>query len=263
MRVTFSVSALVFAGVAAATTAFATPTGNLSIANIANGGVVVSATGIDFYPPSNAAANGVGDFSTGGFTNVSYGNGATLTAATNPYGQIKDIPTGFTGTITNFIQLYTGTTLPVTPGNGPVATAPVFDLVSLVPGGSAQGAAADCAGITSVGESCSPLVTIGTTAFVSPFVLTYRGTYTTVSLGVNLLARDGVGPAALWMGGFTAQVVNLTPSQIQTMFNSGLSIDNTISGTFSGSVLVREPGTLSLLGIGLATAGVLRRRFRS
>jgi PEP-CTERM motif len=261
MKVSLKFSALVLAAGAAVSTASATPTGSLSIANVfTGGGVIVSASGIDFYPPSNVAANGVGDFATGGSTSINYGRGSTLTATTNPYGQMKDIQTN-TGPIPNFIQFYTGVVLPSPPGTGPLTSAPVFDLTQFLPGGAAQGALSNCAGVVAVGVSCSPLVTIGFTTFVSPFVLTNRGSYTDVSLGLQLLGRDGAGPNSVWFGGFTAQVIGLPPSAIQAMFNSGGSINNTLSATFV-SQAVPEPATLSLIGTGLALAYLFGRRFR-
>src|SRR4051794_11375013 len=174
MKFTFKFSALALAAAAFVSTASATPTGFFSISSVTNGGVILSATGIDFYPPTNAGANGVGDFATGGATAIAYGSAAgtgcpelgttCLTASTNPYGQIKDIPTN-TGTITNFISFYTGLSAPNPPGFGPTQPAPVFDLQSIVAGGSAQGALNNCAGITAVGVSCSPQVTLGPNTF--------------------------------------------------------------------------------------------------
>jgi len=244
--------------------ATATPSGNLSTTNITNGGVSVSATRIDWYPMINATGvPGSGDFATGGFTNISY-NAGTVTATTNPYGQIKDIDIG-TGPIANFIQFYSGTTLPTPAGTGALQTYPVFDLTGVLAGGSVQGALNNCAGVTAIGVACSPLVSIGGTSFVSPFILTNRGAYTDVSLGVNLLGRDATGSLA-WSGGFTTQVteqngVRLTPDAIQSLINGGGTINNTYSGTFSASA-VPEPASFALIGSGLALAYLRRRAIR-
>lgn len=254
----FSVTALL-----AASTLSATPTGFLSITNVTNGGVAVSATRIDWYPTTNPVGMpaGTGDFATGGFTSIDY-SGGTLTATTNPYGQIKDLDVS-TPSVANFIQFYAGASLPTPPGTGTLQSSPVFDLVSVAPGGAAQGALSNCEGITGVGQSCSPLVSFGGTTFVSPFVLTNRGAYTDVSLGVNLLGRDSTGAIA-WAGGFTTQVtvqdgVRLTPDAIQRIINSGGAITNTYSGTFSASA-VPEPASLALIGSGFCLIAFLRRR---
>jgi hypothetical protein len=243
--------------------ASATPVGTVSITNTQNGGVSVSATRIDWFPPSNSSGPpGVGDFATGSPTNITYDAGV-LTAASNPYGQIKDIDAG-SGIITNFIQFYVSSLLPSPPGTGALLAYPVFDLIGLTPGGSNQGALDNCAGVTAIGVACSPLVNIGRATFISPFVLTFRGFYTDVSLGVNLIGRDATGSAP-WAGGFTTQVIAqngvlLTPDAIQTIINSGGVITNTYSGTFTASE-VPEPATFGLLGIGmLAVRRVGRRR---
>jgi len=261
MKVSLKFSAWAIAAAAAVSTASATPIGQLSIGIVTGGGVTVSATRIDFFPPTNATgAPAYGDFAVGNPTSISYGTGSTLTAATNPYGQIKDIDVG-SGPIANFIQFYTG------PLASPLAPIPVFDLSMVLPGGAAQGALGNCAGVTSLGTSCSPLVTAGGVSFVSPFVLTNRGNYTDVSLGVELIGRDGVGANSNWTGGFTAQIINLsngnraTPDAIQSWLNSGNSITNTISGTFSGTA-IPEPASMTLIGSGLALAGLLGRRLR-
>src|SRR4051795_1479695 len=109
MSFTSNFSAMAMSAVALISTAAAAPTGALSIANVTNGGVVVSAGRIDWYPPTNSGGPaGFGDFSTGGTTNITFDSG-TVTATTNPYGRIQDIDAG-SGPISNFIQFYTGLT---------------------------------------------------------------------------------------------------------------------------------------------------------
>jgi hypothetical protein len=245
----------------AAIPCFATPIGNLSLANVTNGGVSVTAGAIDFFPPVNGT---FGDFSTSTPTSISYNNGVTnsvLTPSTNPYGQVKDITVG-AGTISNFIQFYTSatTTAPNPPGTGALQQYPVFDLTSIVPGGSNQGALNDCAGVTALGVSCSPFITTGPgTGFVSPFVLTRRVGYVEVDVGFNLLGRDATGETP-WSGGFTTQLTNFaTPADVQAAINRGEAVTNSYSGTFTAQV-VPEPATYGLMGSSLLLLGFLRRR---
>jgi len=239
----------------------ATPIGLLSMSSVTGGSVAVSATRIDFYPPINPApaATGVGDFSVGGRTNIAY-SGGTVTPTTNPYGQIKDLDLISTPPpVSNFIQFYVGSTLPTPPGAGALSPAPTFDFLGFAPGGSAQGAANNCAGVTQIGASCSPMVTVGSTSFLSPFVLTNRGMYTDVSIGLMLLGRDSTGTAQ-WTGGLTTQVTGFTPDSIQSLINTGGVLDagTTFSGTFASAV--PEPATVSLIGAGLAAIGFFGRR---
>jgi len=254
-------SALAIAA-ALTTTAFAGPVGTLSIGIVPTGGVNVSATRIDFFPTVNPGAPGTGDFATGSPTNITY-NGGVVNATTNPYGQIKDIDLVL-GVVQPFIQFYVPLTLPTPPGTGALQANPFFDLVQVNPGGTPQGALNNCAGVTAIGVSCSPLLTGGQ---ISPFVLTYRGGYTDVSLGMILNGRDSSG-GTLFQGGFTTQVttrpsaggdIQLTPSEIQSFINGGGVITNTYSATFTGSA-IPEPAAFVLLGSGLVLIAVGMRK---
>jgi len=273
MKYRSTIPALAFSAALIATqVASAGPVGNLSIGIVPSGGVNVSATRIDFFPSANPigpggilGAPGSGDFATGSPTNISYNGGSTLTSVTNPYGQIQDIDIT-SGVIANFIQFYVPLTLPTPAGTGALAPSPTFDLTAVTAGGSTQGALNNCAGVTAIGVSCSPLLAGG---FVSPFVLTNRGAYTDVSLGVSLLGRDTTGTTA-FAGGFTTQVttqliggvqVRLDPDAIQTFINNGGVINNTYSGTFTGAAVVPEPAAIVLLGSGMLLIAVgLRKR---
>ena len=236
---------------AAAGAAIAAPSGNLSISTVATGVVNIHATRIDFALPANppAGAAGVGDFATGGNTTIPY-SGGVVTAATNGYGQLKDLDLG-AGVVVDFIRFYVSPTPPVPSGSGTLQVYPAFDLTALTPGGSAQGALNDCAGVTAVGVACSPLITTPGGPVVSPLVLTNRGAYTGIALGAALLGRDANGSVP-WTGGFSMQVVRqgafaetetiLTPAAIQTLLNNGGSISSAFSATFTAVVPVADAG---------------------
>jgi hypothetical protein len=256
-KIAVALAALVFSSAACAT-----PSGTLSLASTPNGGITLGAGSIDFILP--AGPGGVGDFSTGAGTSISY-SGGTLTGATNPYGQVKDIAFG-SGTISNFIQFYAGTALPSPPGTGALQTFPVFDLLAVLPGGTAQGALNNCAGVTAVGVSCSPLVTVGSSTFVSPLVLTNRGAYMDVSFGVSIQGRDATGSTS-GSGGFTSQFVSTTPSAFQSLLNSGGTGTSTYSATLAligQSTPVPEPATWAMMLMGFcAIGGAMRYRRRN
>lgn len=263
MHLHLRASAIAIALAVVSSVAMATPIGMFSLSSVVNGSVAVSATRIDFYPPMNPTGTpGVGDFSVGGKTNITF-SGGTLTPTTNSYGQLKDLDVTATPfPVANFIQFYVGTSLPTPPGTGPLAPAPTFDLQSFAPSGSAQGALNNCAGVTGIGVSCSPQVMVGSTSFMSPFVLTNRGTYTDVSIGLILNGRDSTG-STQWIGGLTTQVTGFTPDDIQTLINSGGTLDagTTYSGVFA-STIIPEPATVSLIGVGLAAIGFFGRKLR-
>lgn len=239
-----------------ATAAIGAPiTGNLSIANLSGGGVVVSALGIDWYNPTNPSFNGVGDFSTGGPTNINY-SGGTITSATNPYGRMRDVPIG-AGVILNFIQFYTSLSQPSPSGTGTVLTFPSFDLTVVYPGVASL---PDCAGVTAVDVSCTPHVVFGALNYISPFVLTRRSTgLTDVSLSVGLLAHDALGSWD-WVGTYTTQVAQ-TPSGVQSTINAGGNVNSTYSGTFVASP-IPEPASMLFMGSGLLLFGFISKRIR-
>ena len=217
----------------------ADPVGFLAITNSPGQGLVVSSTAIDFLP----AGGGLGSVDTGVGTDVTFIGGGPLVAGL--LGSIRDIAIG-AGGVADFLTFLATPTLH-------------FDLLSLTPGGSAQGALNGCAGVTAVGVSCSPLLGGGV---VSPFVLTNRGFYTDITLGMSLLGRDLTG-ARVWDAGLTTQATRLTPDAIQSRFNSGLTVASTFSAMAASSeapVEVPEPSSAALALLGAIAMCVRRYR---
>jgi hypothetical protein len=227
----------------------------LSIGITPGGGVTGNATTIDWYLPTGA---GFGDFTTGS-TNINW-SGGTLTAATNPYGRILDLTVTGPVSVPNFIQFYTNATLPTPPGNGTLQALPAFDLLAVGPG-----VATPCTGVVAFNVSCSPAVTSPPAPFpyTSPFILTYRqgalGNFTEIGLAVSLLGHDATGSAP-WSGGFTAQLANVTPNDIQNFINAGQTINLTSYSSDFRASSVPEPATYAFLGSGLLALGFAGRR---
>ena len=204
----------------------ATPVGTLTLANCSGGGVIVSATTIDWTLP---VGGGNGCVQTGVLTNVTYGAGSIL--GTGVQGSILDLTAGTFPA--NFITF---------------ASAPGlhFDLLQLGPASSNT----NCAALM-IGDSCSAVAG-------SPFLLTRSSTAgTTVSLQALGTAGDSVSSSSIWQGGFTTQIADKTPAQIQAAIAvPGGTVSSTYSGDFrvtivGGAIITPEPGTALLMGMGV------------
>jgi hypothetical protein len=210
-------------------TAAAQPSGVVSLANAPAGGLAISATSIQFLPAG-------GPFGTGMPTNIMFAGGFV---GPGELGMLRDVTAGG-GPVINFMTFVT-------------APALEFDLTAFLPG-----SAMICSAATPLLTPCSP-------AAGSPFVLMDRGTFTDVSFGLFLTAKELVtGRTSPWSGGFTTQVTGQTPGAIQSALMSGGAIRSTYSAMFASNaatIVTPEPGTLMLLATGLA--GVLGGAARS
>src|SRR3954462_7965542 len=196
-------------------------------ANIA-GNVTVTANSILFNP---TFTNTAGARETGSFTGLTGGTIMSLTG-----GPV----TGGTN-VAGFINFSEGVALPVT-----------FDLTYIAPG---VGTAAGCSSSTP-GALCTPAG--------SPFTLIQLSSNTVVaSLQLNGKAYTGSSATgtSYTTGIFSTQTaVNGTVSDIVATLQNGGSISGiTYSASFAASA-VPEPGSMLLMGLGLAGAGLLARR---
>jgi hypothetical protein len=199
------------------------------------GGATVGLASIDWFPPVGAPN---GTFTVGGSTFLTSAVGNVTPGLT---GSLLDLNTA--PPIMNFM------TFPTVPGLA-------FDLLSIGAGSSNT----NCATAVNVGDSCS--IFVG-----SPVVLTRTSSGTAVSLGIAGVARDGTTPTN-FLGTFTTQFSGRTPLSLQQAFGCqpGLGAgactipSHTETNTFSADFVVPEPTSLSLLGFGLLSLALYRKR---
>jgi hypothetical protein len=190
-------------------TGSAAVSGVLSVANCGSGGVIVTATTIDFTLP---VAGGTGCIATGGNTNVTHSTG-TLGPAVQ--GSIKDLVTGGPAIVIDFMTFTGHPDLH-------------FDLTQFGPSVNNT----TCVGLP-IGSTCS--VAPGT-----PFILQNTGTGTSITLSARGVARDSSNTLSTWLGAFTTQISGQSPADIQATILGGGSVESTYSGEF---VVTITPGT--------------------
>ena len=248
MRVVLSAFVIVVATAIAAPSAYAAPTGHLSVGICADaspgGGVIISSTLID-WTPTRAGGTANGCIVSGIMTSVTYTGGGPLTPGVT--GTIKDV---------SFV-------IPAAPGPTPAAVidfmtfdgnaALHFDLALLGPGPLST---ACSSALDANAPACSPSAN-------SPYKLEATPTGTSLSIAASGFARDDAGSGP-WIGIFTTQFAKLSPAAIQTILNDGGSVSSTESGDFelnaSRQEVVPEPTTLLLIGSGLVASALGMRK---
>ena len=223
-----------FASFFSVTNASAAVIGHLDLANCPGGGVIVTATAIDFTLP---IGGGTGCIQTGAATNVTYSGGGPLGPAVT--GVILDLTAGG-GTVLDFLTFT---------GNPNLH----FDLTSIGPG----------VVNTTCAAALDPNLPSCSAVAGSPFILAPTLSGTSITLSAFGIARDLSLPSSRFLGAFTTQIAGRTPQDLKTAILGGGSITSTQSGDFV-ITMVPEPSTISMAALGgLLVALAVRKRVRA
>jgi hypothetical protein len=192
--------------------ASATVVGVLDVANCLTGFVTVATNSIDWSP----AVGSGGCVQTNG--GLFYGPTSSKPLPAGD-GTIKDLTLAPPTSGLNFMVF----------ANGPELV--TFDLLGFGPG---------LANTNCGAPPCS--VTNGSPFILSSIVSSVGSISTAVSLSATLSAHDSLTPASktTFTGGFTTQIANETPAQVQTIVLGGASISSTFSAEFTTPAAIAE-----------------------
>jgi hypothetical protein len=227
---------------------FATPIGTGSVNFTGSAGV--SAISVDFFGGilSGCSTPGVG---TDGCFAVNVPLGGVFATGLIPLtvgGTIQDLvnpPISGNNFLNAFIVFNNGV---------------IFDLTYIVPGGAGP---CNAALANNPGYSCTPVIS----GVTSPFTLTNSSDASNASVFFNVQVDAYTGTAASgttpYVGAFNTPSAGKNIAGILLDINSGATVSAAYSANFLGGSDVPEPGTVTLLGLGLGAIAFSRFRRRS